>query len=240
MTPIDLISYALEEAPMIPRRLARFALVATFLLLATAPALALESRYLAHSIDVADVTPGGEVVVFHASRQSEGLIPSVGIHRGVWVDEDGDGVITQELGQEAPRRAVVVAVDLSSGAVTLAAREASLVTETELPADALVTSPAGEASTLRHHRSRVEMVVVRPGVGAWKISAGDGAETDLDPTKPGAEPVSDGTVHFSLDRMEPVAGASVQAEPPAGVLPGDVLVMIDPGSFELYAVTYEG
>ena len=214
-------------------------LVVALLSLAPPPAFALDARYTPESIDLSDLTPGGEALYFHASRQSEGYIPSVGVHRGVWVDEDGDGTITQPLGAPAPRRAVVVLVDLATGALATAPREETLVTPVEVPTDAFLAGPEGEISAFRHHRERVEMVVVRPGVGAWKLSAADGTALDVDPTQPSAEPVVDGTVHFSLSDMEPV-GDSALAEPPEALAPGDVVVMIDPRSFELYTVTFQG
>jgi hypothetical protein len=72
----------------------------------------------------------------------------------------------------------------------------------------------------------VELLLVRPGVGAWWLSAADASPADLSPP-------SNGLTVVAIDAMAPVAGGP---EAPEEVRAGDVLVRVAPRSMEYYAV----
>ena len=67
---------------------------------------------------------------------------------------------------------------------------------------------------------------MRPGVGAWQITVGDGSGSDDD----GA---ADGRIAAALDQMTAVAGTTA---PPSRFDPTDVVVLIDPNRMELTVV----
>jgi hypothetical protein len=63
----------------------------------------------------------------------------------------------------------------------------------------------------------VELLLVRPGIGAWGLTVGDGGASDGDGDRNGA-------IRLALAALRPVLLAPAA---PSAVLPGDALVVID-------------
>jgi hypothetical protein len=78
-------------------------------------------------------------------------------------------------------------------------------------------------------RGLAEILVVRPGTGAWTLRLGDGGPADED----GA---ADGRLEAALDRMAPLAGSP---PPPSTFQKDDVVLVLDPNLLEMTLVKVE-
>lgn len=137
-----------------------------------------------------------------------------------WVvaDQDADGSVALQLGK-VPELSVWAFVDLGAGAQALqaaAAFEAPL--EEPWPGGSPVAYLAGDAPVVRVDGAIAELLWVRPGVGAWKARAGDGADAD-------ADGVVDGTILVSLSDFSAVGAAAVEL--PSSLASGDLLIRVE-------------
>lgn len=135
------------------------------------------------------------------------------------VDEDGDGRVVFEV-RDVPARSVWVTVDGSSGRYVIATPSGEAPGVLSVPADAWRSSHdhADLPGTY------LELLVVRPGAGAWTLRTADGGANDSDG-------VSDRKVRLRPDRMEKLIG---EDQGPAQALPKDLLVAIDPQTLEVF------
>jgi hypothetical protein len=177
---------------------------------AASPALSFESN----AVVAGGVTPQGRVVWFsiarEISRRAATIVPRVELQ----TDIDGDGKVRLELGGEVPLRSIWFAVDLETGEAGVAAPEGFPLLEAQMPGRAI---PAA-LNRLDLERRFVYLLLVRPGVGAWTLRAGDGGASDED-----GQP--DGTLRATLADL---TTAGDGPPPPAHVSPGDLLLVIDP------------
>lgn len=165
------------------------------------------------------ISPKGRAVVFSVareiSRQSINVVPRYGIV----TDDDGDGTVRLELGKEVPLRSIWFAVDLATGETGVATPEDFPL----LPIDLRRAAIPAVLNRLEFQRRFAYLLLVRPGVGAWKLRVGDGGASDAD-----GEP--DGTLRAALSSLTPVQEGG--PPPPERFSPGDVLLIIDPDRME--------
>ena len=174
------------------------------------------------------VTPGGSVVWFGVIRDRPGWTNRVVRRDALVADSDGDGAVRLDLGLAVAPQSIWTAVDLASGAFAVATPEGMPRREVELPADALRSSARGVVEAIEDARQFLEILVVRPGEGSWTLSAGDGGASDGD-----LQP--DGTIQATLAAMRPAAATKTA---PGQLLPGDVVVVVDPRLMEFYVTTF--
>ena len=178
------------------------------------------------SVSVAGVSPKGQAVLFSVAREvAEDDVATVVRRSRVLPDDDGDGVVKLDLGRDVPLRSVWVAVDLATGQVAAAAPEGYPLRLVKWRGVGIVHGNA-HADRVEDARTFAEVLLVRPGAGAWQLTVGDGSAGDDD----GA---ADGKLAAALDRMTPVAGTT---PPPTKFDPKDVVVLIDPNRMELTVV----
>jgi hypothetical protein len=178
------------------------------------------------SVSVAGVSPKGQAVLFGVAREiSEDDVATIVRRSQVLADDDGDGVVKLDLGRDVPLRSVWVAVDLATGQVAAAAPEGYPLRRVDWRGVGIVRGNS-RADRVEDARTFAEVLLVRPGAGAWQLTVGDGSERDDD----GA---ADGKLAAALDRMTPVAGTD---PPPTRFDPKDVVVLIDPNRLELTVV----
>lgn len=134
-------------------------------------------------------------------------------------DTDGDGVITFTP-RRIPRRSVWVAVDVENGAYGIASPSG------ELPSPLPVGDEAwrGGRTDLEVARRYLEVLLVRPRVGAWTKRATDGGPQDDDGRY-------NGTSRLRLEKMDRLLGDS--GGPPFAA-PKDLLVVVDPQSLQYF------
>jgi hypothetical protein len=178
------------------------------------------------AVTVAGVSPRGQAVLFGEAREiAEDDVATLVRRSQVLTDDDGDGTVTLDLGRDVPFRSVWVAVDLATGQVAVAAPEGYPLRRVSWRGVGIARGNS-HSDRVEDARTFAEVLLVRPGVGAWQLTVGDGSEGDDD----GA---ADGKIAVALDHMTPVAGT---APPPVRFDPRDVVVLIDPNRMELTVV----
>lgn len=195
-------------------------------LLGLAPAAAAVEPVLsfsAEAVTASGLTPGGQVVWFGVAREIAERSATLVRRDEVAIDDDRDGEVRLELGRPVPLQSIWVAVDLATGAAAVAAPEGYPLRRLDLPGRS-IGHAAGKPDWIEDDRGFVEVLLVRPGQGAWGATVGDGGEADDDGSY-------DGRLMASLDRMRGV-GASPPAAP-ASFSPRDVVVVIDPNRMEI-------
>lgn len=191
------------------------------------PVAALQIRLDEAGAEAAGVTPGGEVAWLTVWRQPDEL----GVTRVTLLDrrvrdEDFDGAVRLEVEPPIARLSVWVAVDLATG-------EAAAATLEGVP---LRWAPEGSVRLpergpgVEVGLGRPEMMLVRPGVGAFRARGSDGAHGDAGARGDGRVTVTPA----AFRRAVALAGEAQEPRtPPRAFGAGDVLVGIDAGTLEV-------
>jgi hypothetical protein len=197
-------------------------------ILSAAPALTFE----AGAIQDAGITPAAKVVFFGVVREGQGYRFRMVTREEVVEDADKDGSVRLDLGGPVAFRSIWAAVDLASGEYTMASPAGYTPTQIEFPAAALRGRPGGNGKPdrLAERRYSLELLIVRPGQGAWRQTLGDGDPDDGDRA-------ANGRVEWSMGKGRAVRGGPPA---PADLDPGDVIVAIDPTRMEYYATRLPG
>lgn len=192
-----------------------------------------QMTFPAGTVEVSGATPGGNVVLFGTARQSEGWLSKCENLGFQLTDPEQDGTVALQTGGQnafafepnSVQRSVWVAVDLTTGEATVDSPEMGEVIESDAEFRAFLQ--AGQWH-IEIEEQTVDVVVVRPGVGAWGGQIHDGATNDLSPD-------SDGKVMFPTTELQalPVSGGtngSLAAL--GGLLRGDMMIFIDSQTLE--------
>jgi len=172
------------------------------------------------------ITPGGLAVWFGFAREQHEWVVSL-VRREGMTQADASGVATFSVAEGVPMVSLWAVVDLATGQRSVAAPEDMPLQQVDFPADGLGEGgPHGVLNLLQLRRDFLEVLVVRPGVGAWGISSGDGGESDAD-----AQP--DGRVQVLLGLTHPIGDS---AGAPSSFQRGDVIVVFDPNTLEYYSL----
>ena len=151
--------------------------------------------------------PGSSVVLLGTQRHVSNSVPILSFVAEVLTDEDQDGLVSPELDKDVAWQSLWIAVDPESGDYTVATPEGYSLRQRGFPED---LRPG--AKSLSELVQYANLLVVRPGEGAWFARAGG----DRD---------SNGSVSASLDRFEGLG------DPPPKKLknlkPGDTVAMLD-------------
>jgi hypothetical protein len=219
-----------DGSPPLPSFTVRLFLSSSILLLLAgsprAEAAPLRLSIGSSGLSVSGVTAHGSVVLFGITREVEpDDVPAIHRRLDVLSDADGDGAVSQDLGAPVPLRSMWVAVDLASGDFDAAAPEGFRLRRVNWRGRGIQNRPEGH-DTVEDARSFAEVLVVRPGVGAWTLRLGDGGPADFD----GA---ADGRLAAALDAMEPLPGSP---PPPAHFLRDDTVLLLDPNAMEMILV----
>jgi hypothetical protein len=185
---------------------------------AALPAISFEDQ----AVVVAGGTPGGEVIVWSVYRERvAGISTRVGrVHRRVAADANGSARL--DLGVGVPELSVWAAVDLTTGQSAIGTPGSFALTAID-PAARRIDRALGRLSVDRHS---LELLLVRPGVGSWRLAIHDGGPDDEDG-------VYDGSLRASLAAMLP-DGKTGNA--PLQFLKGDLVVAVDPTDLRLFTL----
>jgi hypothetical protein len=183
-----------------------------------------------HQVSAEGVTPGGDVVVFFVARERTTWVTHVARETHVLRDDDNDGTVV--LQREPAFHSVWCVVDLATGEYAVSVPEGFPRKERAFRSDAFSAAPGGGVKNLNDDRGYVEVLLVRPRVGVWRASAGDGAASDDDGTR-------DGQTSISFANMQSVEGAP---SAPTQLALGDTIVVVNPRNLEFSAtqMTAEG
>lgn len=199
--------------------------VAFLVLLAAGPAAAAPFRVTLESnaVVASGVTASGKVVLLGVTREiGEDDYPTLRRHLEVLTDEDGDGVVRYNVDEGVLSRSLWAVTDLTSGDFDHISPEATGLRRVNWRGRGLERRADGKDS-VEDQRRVLELVVVRPQVGAWSLRVHDGAESDGD----GAV---DGRLAGILESMEPLGESPA---PPAVFQRDDVVLGLDPFGLEL-------
>lgn len=175
------------------------------------------------SVQVANATPGGTVILATCARTSRNGRTHVARTAMVLRDDDGDGTVQHTPGSPIPLRSVWVAVDLATGATAAAGHPGFPLNVTELSLVSLRRNAETGIDLLDRDDRRLFMVLVRPGSGAWTLFARDGAGGDDDRLA---------NARLSIKFMDARAVDGKTAAPKQ-LRPDDVIVLIDPGHLDV-------
>ena len=194
--------------------------------LAAAPAISFGEK----RIEATGVSPFAKVVFFGVAREGQGYRTRVVTRYETVEDLDRDGVVGLELDAAVAFRSIWAAVDLTSGEYVVASPAGYAPTEVKFPTAGLRDQADGKLDRLEGRGYSLEVLVARPGLGAWHLSLGDGDPDDEDG-------VANGRIEWAVGKGRPVKG-----DPPAPLdfSPGDVVIAMDPTRMEIYAARMPG
>jgi len=177
------------------------------------------------------LTPGGKIAWFSVAREATGAGSLIARREQVTADDDGDGSARLDLDRPVPPRSMWAAVDLKTGEVALATPGDYPLRRMALAAGTFHPGAAGDFDrVLAEGHDSLELFVARPAVGAWALSVWDGARDD-----------EDGPANRRLSlAFDGMAAVGQSPAPPVRLLPGDVVVLMDPDTMQVAAVKLAG
>jgi len=202
-------------------------ILGSLLLTATAPSFAappLEISLDGDAMVVSGLEPGSEIVYFSVSRFSAAYVPRIERRSERLADEDANGEVRSVLDRPVPPKFLAVAVELPSGRFAVWTPDSSPGREVAFPENSLRPGPGNRLDRLEDGNDYVELLLVRPGRGAWALTTGDGTPTDESPS-------SDGLVLAALSSMVPVGESG---EAPEEYEKDDLLLRVAPAGMEYY------
>jgi hypothetical protein len=183
------------------------------------PSITIESDV----VRITGITPGGQVAWLGVSREEPDYYRTTIIRRdGVLVDTDRDGVASITLEHSAPASSVWVAIDIQTGQAAAIAADPRF----DLPLREPLVEPAdagvGVVELTADRHEYLEILLVRPGVGAWRATAGDGGQSD-------ADGIPDGRIRLAATAVIALEGSPALA---GSVVSGDVIACVDGRTLE--------
>jgi hypothetical protein len=183
------------------------------------------------SLTAEGITPGGSAVVFAASIEKLQSQPDLygPRHRAeVVADDDRDGTVRIEL-PAGTTMGIWAVVDVNSGRYAVSPTPGYEPQRFELPSgEALRHDNAGQLRKLQWPVSEMDVLLVRPGDGAWQLYASKDSGRDESRNTPGA-------LRIDVGSMTPLGST---AAAPSRFRPGDIVVVFNStrmqyGAFEV-------
>lgn len=178
---------------------------------------------------VTGIRAGGSVALCGAAHERAYYMTRIVTHRTVVTDDDRDGRVEFRPPNAIPFRSIWIVTDIETGETVVATPSGYRAFEMAKTLPGRGNAVDVAANAIEIGRDAADIVVVRPGKGAWGIALRQQG-TDSPSERP---PVS-GRTRASLARLQPLAKA--HGQPPAALQQGDVVVVIDPEQME-YAIT---
>lgn len=203
---------------------ALFFLTVTAVQAATAPPPALGMAISGSRLTVSGVTPHGSVVFFGVAHEQRRFTPVLTRIEKALADDDGDGTVVFESGRPLGEVSVWSAIDLTDGRRATGTASGAAV-PLVLADDALVVNN-GQLRQIILSLGFCHLLIVRPAVGVWGQVLIKGNVFDTGHGKRGG-------VSMDVSRSIPTAGT--KAEAPQHLEKGDVLVLIDPVTLQVFA-----
>lgn len=175
--------------------------------------------FTATGATAAGLRPGAEAIWFVRSVTELNGWPSLSRALHVTPDTDGDGTVAVE--EKVPGASVWVVVDFATGAYAVASPSEEVWVR-ELRERGNGWRAGGAHVDFRV--SDVDVLLVRPGRGAWTMRSGQGGPFDGDG-------LHDGNLRVRLSDLKKVHGDD--PTPPVAI-PGDLLIAIEPSELLLY------
>ena len=180
----------------------------------------IEITFSDRTIHASGISRGGDAIIFASIIGRHSGLQKLGRYREVVGDSDGDGEVTLTV-PDLPVVSLWAVVDFTTGAHAVAAPPGFDPHPMELPAH-------GWRGGLEHfdlRRDYLEVLVVRPGAGAWMLSAAEGGSNDDDRAL-------NAVLRTRLTRMQRLHGDA--APRPPVVVPRDLLLIVDPHTLDFF------
>jgi len=181
------------------------------------------------TVTVAGVSPGGEVTILADQIEPRQFEPAL-IHIKALLNGIGGQAQLTLREHDVQRSSVWIAIDNKTGAYGVALPPGSLFHEVLVPSHDLVRNGKGDVVKMDVPFTIVDLLVVRPAVGAWHGTIADGSADDDDP-KPNGRTGCDVAKLKQLGKIDHGALDKLKND--------DVVVGIDPAS-ATYFVTRVG
>ena len=178
----------------------------------------------ANEVKASNASKGSKIVFFGDQIEPRTYFASY-FHGADVIASSTDGSAIFDLQRPVPRSAVWIAVDSETGDVAMAIPPGSPALEYVPDADSLKHDFSGNIAKLQLPFIIADVLLVRPGDGAWRISVADGGPKDEDHQHNGKTSAS----------IETLAQFEREKKPPNALKRGDVLVIIEPRSLR-YAI----
>jgi hypothetical protein len=205
-------------------------LIAFLLLAASVSASATAAPLVAfheRSLQIDGLTPGASIVWISVAIEGQGWMNRIVPREGLLTDSDGDGRITIELDAPLSLRSTWAIVEVSSGAYVVATPEG--FQSSVLVPDGIIGRARGLRTSLdllEIERNEIELLVVRPRVGAWRLTAIEGSPQDADRS-------NDRVLTMRFADLVPLGTPGLAV--PGVLKPGDVVIAIDPEQLSHFA-----
>jgi hypothetical protein len=182
----------------------------------------------AAAVTATGMSPGGAVVWLGMARKVIAYEP-IHVRRHGTVQADAKGQAQLPVTEAVARRSIWVAVDLKTGGYATASPEGFAPLAFDLPGAAFEVRGGALADRLIDATDYGEVLLVRPGKGAWGKSVGRGGADDE--AGPG-----EAAFKLSLDKLLPVPGTT---DPSPGKLAArDLVFVLHPRTMAIAVVTF--
>jgi len=183
-----------------------------------------------YAVVIDDITPGANVAWLSVARESVDEWRVLVVRRdGIEADADRDGTVQIKLEEEVPPASVWIVFDMTTGAAAVGAPEGfDLRPITQSLVD-LKHAAAGVADLAAEDHELVELLLVRPGAGAWALTVGDGGASDADGKR-------DGGIAVVAGGMKALSAATA-VDAPTSLRAGDAFAVIDTQSLQYLVAT---
>jgi hypothetical protein len=182
---------------------------------------AVSVKFGQNTVQVSGVSPHGSVVINAALHESTGrMYARLNELTQVVSDDDGDGIVTFDLGHPISPRSLWVIVDVTSGTYAIAAPPGSPVIVARHAPMLLQKTDLDAADQIAADHVAMSVLWVRSGPSGtvWRVRAADGGATDEDHHNNGSAVVS--TVAFTA-----IVGHD---QPPKKLKKDDLIIVLDP------------
>jgi hypothetical protein len=166
-------------------------------------------------VTVTNLSPGTTVAIFGMGREEGPTVSLMRWQRAV-DDTDRDGAVELPLNRPIPADSVWFAVDVETGAIGTALPPFSRFRARAFAPEMLVQGAGAKIDRFIVNKGMVDLLVVRPRVGAWTGYAADGHGSDGDRAYDGRS-----TVIFTDGRS-----LHGNAPAPAHLTPRDVIIAV--------------
>ena len=179
--------------------------------------------FTSQAVRTTGVTPGGELLVIGHWKVWRDWKKSLGSRAEIRPDQEHDGIVETYLDEEIAPASIWAAVDLATGAWSVEGPEGSPLRP--LTAHPLILPELSSVSLrLRLMAQTLEVYLVRPGTGAWRIPVSDGGPTD-------SGEGNDGELLIDFGDGFPIDGTPEFEE----LAPEDVVLAFQPYRLEWFA-----
>jgi hypothetical protein len=178
------------------------------------------------TVQVQGMTPGGMVVWFGVLKVVQEYAPVLSQQVEV-ATADALGQSTLSITPFVPQVSIWVAVDLKTGAFTFGGPPGSPPQQIALAPLGLSIGGGAAPDQLVDAADFIEVLLVRPGIGAWTKTVGSGGVGDE------SNP-SDAALKVSIGNLDPLAmGGAAAPVAPLKVNAGDLLFVVHPRTMEI-------